>query len=259
MDYFISYNHDTAKDIVEELSKRLFEMGTSCWWLDKPLAPSTLHTAVQTAMESCHRCIVIWTTERLSHWQETEIATCRHLFWTRAPLQDPDERFVVLRLKSNREKKIPMLNGEYLDLDDVGTLALAPIVTALGPQSLVYNGRMKHEFAEHTPLSPGVHTIIGRSIDSPLEVRSPRQCWVVLTDAHGIYVQQPRPVVTHQQRWCASNVHIGDRLKEARLIACGWESHRQLTRRVVTQNWSQMPFSELAEDYELLDRRPIRP
>lgn len=262
MDYFITYNHKTGRDYVEQLSERLFACGIGCWWLANPCPETQLDEVVRIAMESCSRCIVVWTTRELTPWQHMEVSVCHLHFRQRAPSRDPAEQFVVLRSvtdgKIGAADRIPLLTiTEYLDFDSILSLNLDPITTAVGPRLLVYDGTVKPHFAEHSPLPAGIHAITGAVTNGPGPC-GPKQCWIVLSDDYGIYVQQPRPVMTHQGRWCASNVHVGRGLKRALLLACGKESHRHLAGLVLAHEFGQTPWRKLAEDFEILDERRLQ-
>lgn len=79
-----------------------------------------------------------------------------------------------------------------------------------------------------------------------------------LPNSGEFYVQQPRPVVTHKQRWYAPNIVIGDKhVKSIVLVSLDEEAHRQAKKRVLRGEFGGIPIDELPTGFRPVQRIDI--
>jgi hypothetical protein len=272
MNVFITYNYKTGWHIAKATASALEDLGLDPWWFPGPADAEQIDLMVTAAAENCRVCVVVWSSPHVSDWQLAEIMGLWHRLAPAWPGSDPTDAFVVLRNISHSQIKerrtLPFLaHSEYLDYGANGNDTLPDLGRLRdwhpGTQFLSCESGRAPEFAEgalRTTPNVGRHVLIGRFTERSVGPRSGWKCWIVFEDLHNnVYVQQPRPTVTHPGRWIATNVYIGRGIKAVTLRACGPGAHRFLKERTLLGEFGGIPHGEFPKDYVDVDRRDFSP
>jgi hypothetical protein len=227
MSIFISFNFETGEAIAKEISKTLRTQGMDAWWFDKPIPPDQLDPMIGLALANCTRCIVLLTKPQMSNWQMAEIVTIRHVFSTRLPAGMARECFIFARATDLAPKRelLPLFHGSEqikfhsrkaakLDFRFLGATppALVPVTCGNGLRPRIICD------SDFEPI-PGQYLIHGDFMHYSGPTNE-RYCWIFLQDNRGrLYIQQPRPTVTHTKRWAAPNIVIGSKITGILLAA----------------------------------------
>ena len=266
---FISYNYDTALNIAQDVAETLKEMGFDPWWLKDPVHSSLLKVIVDNALRNCYRAIVIWTTPKLSAWQQLEVHFMQGL------LQDglhSRDMFIVTRAKDLAGKTDSYLEfleaAEYVDWHDRPSTALSHLVNSrLGPLLLNLPREVKPNFDSFFkcgPLRPngtGLYSFSGHfrdlegkkttytSADAPNRFH-----WLFLKDKWNYFIQHPRPTITHNSRWHVGNVRIGTNVKQVHLaVAENADSHEWAKQCIMRGDFSGIDPSLFKDNFSTVD------
>lgn len=144
--------------------------------------------------------------------------------------------------------------SENIKLPDLSYFTgFAPSITPL-----TYSGDKKPIFNRKIGFKPaqGRHVLIGeyqygQNNESGLTLN----CWIFLEDLWGkLYVQQPRPTITHAFRWLATNIHLGPNIKTIILAGLGPCSNRIMINKVLRKEWGSIEQDTLPNDFLIIDK-----
>lgn len=262
MSVFISFNYKSGRQVAKVIARKLKAQGLDAWWFPGVLNHNQLDSMISLALANCSRCILLWTNEPMSGWQTAEISTIRHQFRERVPGGVAEECFIVARAVDvvPKNRKLPLFLGcEYVDFSTDRPEALDFSFLDATPPGLVPvtcgNGRSPRivRSPDFKPVR-GHHLIHGEFVPQSESARS-RHCWIFLRDhERRLYIQQPRPTVTHMRRWAAPNIYIGANITAIMLAAADDATHRKIVNLVLSQSYGAIEDAELVASLEILDQ-----
>ncbi len=270
MSIFISFNFATGNEVAHKIAKELLHHRLDPWWFPDPLPEDQISNVVETALGNCQSCILVWS-RKLTEWQTIEVATIRQILGQRAPAGDPTDMFLIFRNSEDeyirKQKTLPLLqHSEYIDYreSDVVIPNLSHLANYIpSVESLIYANNRRPHFNKMEDFRPesGRHVLAGGFIEESKNENIPsRHCWVLLEDVHGnLYIQQPRPTITHYFRWIMSNIQIGPNISGVILCAVGPKAHALFVEKVLRRNFGAIYKTELPDDYEEVDRLTFPP
>jgi uncharacterized Fe-S cluster protein YjdI len=261
MSTFISYNYNTGYRSAKVLVNELRKIGNDPWWFPDAVSKRQVKAMVESSLSNCNSCILIWSSEILSNWQNYEANRIWFEFMNRTHTKDPTDMFVIFkdcRIKSN---VLPLFdNSEYIDFDcialDFPNLSfLEEHLPSMHPLVIKENKQPYFKKIDNFRPEQGIHSFVGEFKKVEIDNIINKHCWILIKDINGdLYIQQPRPTVSHQNRWFAANINLGPEIKEVILAAVGWKTNLILSKKVLSRSWGSIKCYELGKDYVEIDR-----
>lgn len=268
MSIFISYNHDTGSELALKVASKLRNNRLDPWWFPEKLHPEQVDGMVDHTLVNCNRCIFIWTQVTPSNWTFAELMSIRNYFRKRLPSEDASEAFLIIRdlgqgIGSN--DTIPLFTDcQYINYNsetDLDFSFLSTGVPGVEPLTAGYfqYPKLAKDFLHDIHIGKRIlHGPIIKEKNS-LEFDS-RYVWIMLKDKfNNLYIQQPRPTITHKGRWGSAKVHLGKDITDIILYATDSIAHKYIAESIMKQNYSGRQLSDLPGDYYELDRVSFPP
>ncbi len=267
MSVFLSFNFATGDALAKTIGGNLRELGQDPWWFDRPIPLDQLDPMIGLALGNCTRCIVLLTRPQMSNWQMAEIVTIRHVFSTRLPGGLARECFIFARatdLVPIRES-LPLFQGSEQiefhsrDAAKVDFSFLGDTPPALVPVTCGRNRAPRIILDPDFKPVRGQHLIHGDFVPYSGPTRE-RHCWVFLRDKEErLYIQQPRPTVTHLNRWAAPNIVVGPDITSIVLAAVDDAAHRDIVDLVLNQNYGAIKDEAMIRSLDILGQLEFAP
>lgn len=267
MSIFLSFNFKTGEKIAIGVEQALRKRGLDAWWFPEPVSPQQLDSMVSLALGNCDRCIVLLTNDPVSGWQMAEITSIRQVFSSRMPSGMGHECFVFLRATNlvPSHDPLPMFqDSQYVDFssDDISALDLSFLDSpppGMVPITCGPNRKPRILRKSSTKMARGRHILYG-DFDAYEGEPSERNCWIFLKDVYGqFYIQQPRPTITHRDRWAAPNIVLGSEIAEILLTAADDATHRKIVNLVLSESFGAIKDQDLIGSLDILDRVSFDP
>ena len=267
MSMFISFNFKTAWTVARRLGEHLRAHGMDAWWLRQRIDRAQLDPVISIAFDNCQRCLILLTTPKLSTWQLAECLTLRQKFANRMPGQVPKECFLFARASDlcPKKPKLPFFDGcqeivfDSRDFTKLDLSFLSSTPPGLIPLTCGGGRRPRIDRRPAFRARRGQHLLHGHFVQDR-ETMRPRFCWVLLRDTLGrLYVQQPRPTVTHNQRWAAPNIVIGDGIDAVLLTAVEEPVHLEIVDRVLHQDYGAISDAQFIASLDIIDKLEFTP